>query len=98
VGAYCEAAKRAALPLWFAVSKKLNATSTAAVVVAGAFGRGPQAFSVPLEAMGFPQGAAVTSVDVWTGADTGAVTGAWAGAALEAPGGLFRIFTLQQRS
>jgi hypothetical protein len=52
-------------------------------------------FSAPLSSMGFAEGVTVSSVDGWTGANTGDVTNSWVGSGITAPGGLYRIFTLK---
>lgn len=95
IGCYCEATRPVTVPLWGVFGKRLSPTTFAAVMVTGGWG-GAVDFAAPVTAMGFPAGATLSSVDVWTGADAGDVVGgAWTGTAVPAPGGAFRIFTLK---
>ncbi len=98
VGGVCELVQNNSLPAWMVVGKRLASDAAggtarfAAVLLVGDWG-GPADFSAPLAAMGFPAGATVDSEDGWSGADTGAVAGAWQGAGVQTPGGLYRVFT-----
>ena len=102
VGGACELLQQYTLPEWLVVGKRLeggsagHTTRFAAVLLVGDFA-GAVDFAAPLDAMGFPAGATVASADGWSGADTGDVTGAWTGAAVAAPGALYREFTLSKK-
>ena len=98
VGGICELMQNYTIADWMVVGKRLASDAAgatmrfAAVLLVGDW-VAPADFSAPLEAMGFPPGAEVDSVDGWSGANTGAVTGAWQGTDVPAPGGLYRVFT-----
>ena len=99
VGGVCELVQNNTLPRWMVVGKRLASTAAgataefAATVLVGDWA-GAVDVSAELTAMGFAAGATVNTVDGWTGADTGPVSGAWAAAGVTSPGGLYRIFTL----
>lgn len=99
VGGICELMQNYSLPRWLVVGKRLRSSPAtgetlvfAATLLVGDWA-GPVDVSANLTAMGFAPGATVGSVDGWTGADKGPVTGAWAAAGVVAPGGLYRVFT-----
>jgi len=98
VGGICELMQTYTLPRWMVVGKRLRSTPAgataefAAVALVGNWA-GPADVTADLAAMGFAAGATVSSRDGWTGADTGAVTGAWTAEGVAAPGGLYRVFT-----
>lgn len=98
VGGICELMQNYSIADWLVVGKRLAhdaagaTTRFAAVLLVGDWAA-PAHFSAPLAAMGFAPGAAVDSIDGWTGADAGAVAGAWEGTGVPAPGGLYRVFS-----
>ncbi len=100
VGGICELMQHYTIADWLVVGKRLASSAAgattrfAAVALVGDWAA-PADLSAPLDAMGFPSGAVVDSVDGWTGADTGPVTGAWRLAGVPAPGGQYRVFTLR---
>lgn len=98
VGGICELMQTHDLLDWMVVGKRLasnaagDTTRFAAVLLKGDW-TGASDFAAPLVSMGFGAGVVVDSVDGWSGADTGAVTNAWAGTNVSSPGGLYRVFT-----
>jgi len=98
VGGVCELVQQNTLPLWVVIGKRLAhdpasglTTRFAAVLLVGDFA-GAVDFEAPLEAMGFPPLAHVSSTDGWSGSDTGQLQSAWVGRGVSSPGGLYRIF------
>lgn len=101
VGGVCELQQIYTMPLWMVVGKRIEhstsdgtTTKFAAVMIVGDYA-GAVDFTAPLSSMGFAPGVTVSSVDGWTGANTGDVTNSWVETGITAPGGLYRIFTLK---
>lgn len=78
------------MPFWTAWAKPTGSGAVAAIVLNSA--DSPQDVTVPLAALGFPAGATVAAVDVWTGEQLPSVTGAWTVAGLPSHGSQFVEF------
>lgn len=93
-GALCEVIQTHTMNVWLVLGKKLPGGAFAVVAINGGF-NGPVDIDVDITQMGFSAETVLGSHDVWTGQDTGTVTGTWRVRGLAGESAVFQVLKPQ---